>query len=149
MDGIPPPPSLNKYEVYSIKCAWVYMSNATPSPYTLLVYVYVQLWQLLRQTCQGPSYRVAKNLFSENQESKLGFDWSECQHAKHGDFDISEILFSAKKSWGTFYFIFGFLYVLFEVHAVCPTECPKHPVTALVPPSLPRHTREHTGKHAQ
>ena len=46
---------------------------------------------------KGPSYRVAKNLFSENQKSKLGFDWSECQHVKHGDFDISEILFSAKK----------------------------------------------------
>ena len=56
---------------------------------------------------KGPSYRVAKNLFSENQKSKLGFDWSECQHVKHGDFDISEILFSAKKSWGTFYLIFG------------------------------------------
>ena len=51
---------------------------------------------------EGPSYRVEKNLFSENQKSKLGFDWSECQHATHGDFDISEILFSAKKSWGTF-----------------------------------------------
>ena len=51
---------------------------------------------------KGPSYRVEKNLFSEDQKSKLGFDWSECQHATHGDFDISEILFSAKKSWGTF-----------------------------------------------
>ena len=51
---------------------------------------------------KGPSYRVEKNLFSENQKSKLGFDWSECQHATHGDFDISEILFSAKMSWGTF-----------------------------------------------
>ena len=51
---------------------------------------------------KGPSYRVEKNLFSENQKSKLGFDWSERQHATHGDFDISEILFSAKKSWGTF-----------------------------------------------
>ena len=51
---------------------------------------------------EGPSYRVEKNLFSENQKSKLGFDWSECQHATHGDFDISEVLFSAKKSWGTF-----------------------------------------------
>ena len=51
---------------------------------------------------EGPSYRVEKNLFSENQKSKLGFDWSECQHATHGDFDNSEILFSAKKSWGTF-----------------------------------------------
>ena len=51
---------------------------------------------------KGPSYRVEKNMFSENQKSKLGFDWSECQHATHGDFDISEILFSAKKSWGTF-----------------------------------------------
>ena len=52
--------------------------------------------------CKGPSYRVEKNLFSENQKPKLGFDWSERQHATHGDFDISEILFSAKKSWGTF-----------------------------------------------
>ena len=51
---------------------------------------------------QGPSYRVEKNLVSDDQKSKLGFDWSERQHAAHGDFDISEILFSAKKSWGTF-----------------------------------------------
>ena len=51
---------------------------------------------------KGPSYRVEKHLFSENQKSKFPFDWSECQHAAHGDFDISEILFSAKKSWGTF-----------------------------------------------
>ena len=56
---------------------------------------------------KGPSYRVARNLFSENQKSKLGFDWSECQHVKHGDFDISENLFSAKKSRETFYLIFG------------------------------------------
>ena len=55
-----------------------------------------------KKKTKGPSYRVEKNPFSENQESKLGFDWSECQHATHGDFDISEILFSAKKSWGTF-----------------------------------------------
>ena len=112
------------------------------------------MWKIRRKHCRkkkrkSPSYRVAKNLFSENIRSRLGFDWSECQHVKHGDFDIiSEILFSAKKSWGTFYLIF-WLSVLFEVYAVCPTECPKHPVTALVPPSLPRHTREHTGKHAR
>ena len=56
----------------------------------------------IKTVTKGPSYRVEKNLFSENQKSKLGFDWSECQHATHGDFDISEILFSAKKSWGTF-----------------------------------------------
>ena len=99
----------------------------------------ITLERKIKIPSEGPSYRVAKNLFSENQKSKLGFDWWECQHLKHGDFDISEILFSAKKSWGTFYFIFG-LSVLFEVHAVCPTECPKHPVTALVPPSLARHT---------
>ena len=55
---------------------------------------------------KGPSYRVAKNLFSENLKSRLGFDWSECQHVNHGDFDTSEILFSAKKSWGTLYLIF-------------------------------------------
>ena len=58
---------------------------------------------IFRKFCfQGPSYRVEKHLFSENQKSKFPFDWSECQHAAHGDFDISEILFSAKKSWGTF-----------------------------------------------
>ena len=58
--------------------------------------------KIKKRFTEGPSYRVEKILFSENQKSKLGFDWSECQHATHGDFDISEILFSAKKSWGTF-----------------------------------------------
>ena len=51
---------------------------------------------------EGPSYRVEKNLFSENQKSKLGFDWSECQHAKHGDFEKRKKSVFAKKSWGTF-----------------------------------------------
>ena len=62
----------------------------------------ITLERKIKIPSEGPSYRVAKNLFSENQKSKLGFDWWECQHLKHGDFDISEILFSAKKSWGTF-----------------------------------------------
>ena len=40
-----------------------------------------------------------KNIcFQKIKNQKFPFDWSECQHAAHGDFDISEILFSAKKS---------------------------------------------------
>ena len=64
--------------------------------------------------CMYRTYRVAKNLFSENQKSKLDFDWSECQHVKHGDFDISKILFSnsvfGQEALGDF---------LFDIRVIC------------------------------
>ena len=98
------------------------------------------------ERCIGPSYRVAKNMFSENQKSKLGLNWSEGQPAASTSTMVilifRKICFQPRSPGGLFFFLFSGCLFYSKFMRCAPPSVP-HIQSALVPPSLPRHTRTH------
>ena len=96
---------------------------------------------------KGPSYRVANICFQKIKNQNWALIGRSVSTSTMVILIFRKICFQPRSPGGLFFLFSGCLF--YSKFMRCAPPSVPHIQSVLVPPSLPRHTREHKGKHAQ